>query len=139
MRQIRLHPAALLLLLGGCAGSMGPVISPPPAPPPVTAYDGVYRNRIQVLGSFNSDQVSPYCQTPGRPVITVSNGELTYAVPHPDIIGNPTPTYVAEMAADGSFHGPLVAGIMSGQVQGNRIEGKIDGAACLYTFTGNKG
>ena|SRR5579883_2120320 len=138
MQQFRLFPVALLLLAGGCAGPLGPVISPPPSPPPVTAYDGSYRNTLQVQGSFGSTYISAWCLTPGQPVITVHNGEVVYAVPHPGIIGNPTAVYSAVVAADGSFYGALIPGIMSGQVQGNRILGKIDGAACLYTFSGNK-
>jgi hypothetical protein len=43
------------------------------------------------------------------------------------------------MAEDGSFFtGEIIAGTISGQVQGTRIEGRIDGSACLYAFAGNR-
>ena len=43
----------------------------------------------------------------------------------------------------GATAGPLtgtavIAGTISGQVQGTRIEGRIDGSACLYAFAGNR-
>ena len=77
-------------------------------------------------------------KSPGQPVVTIANGQFIYAVPHPKVPGKATPAYPATMAEDGSFTGEIIAGTISGQVQGTRIEGRIDGSACLYAFAGNR-
>jgi hypothetical protein len=28
-----------------------------------------------------------WCQTPGQPIITVTNGQFIYVMPHPDLLG----------------------------------------------------
>lgn len=129
----------LLLLFGGCAGPMGPPRLPPPPPPPVVTFDGSYQNTIRTLTSFGSgkDQ-SGWCSSPGQPIITVADGTFTYAVPHPNLPGNATPTFMATMAQDGSFYGASVPGTLSGSVNGSRITGRIDGSGCLYEFSGNR-
>ena len=68
----------------------------------------------------------------------MADGQFTYAVSHPNIPGNPTPAFPATFAADGKFSGQIIAGTISGQVQGSHMEGRIDGSACLYTFTGER-
>jgi hypothetical protein len=42
------------------------------------------------------------------------------------------------IAAEGSFSGQVIGGMIYGRVQGSHIEGRIDGSACLYTFTGDR-
>jgi hypothetical protein len=126
----------MVSMIGGCAGPMGPIRSNPPPPPPVTSFDGTYHTTIRPAGSFGSAQLTSWCDTPGQPNVTVANGQFTYAAPHPNVPGNPTPVYSATMAEDGSFYGQIVAGTISGQVQGSRMEGRIDGSACVYAFTG---
>ena len=42
------------------------------------------------------------------------------------------------MASDGSFYGQDISGTISGRVSGTYMEGKIDGAACLYSFTADQ-
>jgi len=138
MSLLRLYPVALALIIGGCAGSMGTVPPIPPPVPPVTAFDGSYRNTLRAVNSFGSAQILPWCETPGQPVITVAKGQLTYTVPHPSILGNPSPMFVATVAPDGTFYGEVIAGIVSGQIQGSQIQGKIDGSACIYRFSGNR-
>ncbi len=73
-----------------------------------------------------------------RQRLSVVNGQFSYAVPHPNVPGNPTPVYPATLAEDGSFTGQIVAGTIAGHIQGSRIEGSIDGSACLYSFTGER-
>lgn len=133
-----LHAMVLLLVFAGCAGPMGTIHSNPPPPPPPTAFDGSYRDTIRVTGSFGAAQTTSWCDSPGQSVITVSNGQFTYAVPHPNVSGRPTPVYQANMAPDGSFYGQVITGSISGHVSGTHIEGRIDGSACIYTFSGSR-
>ena len=137
---IRSCPMVLMLLTIGCAGPIAPMGNrePPPPPPPVTTFDGSYRTTIRLVDSFGVAQSTPWCDSPGQPVITIANGQFSYAVPHPNIPGNAVPVYPATMAVDGSFSGQIIAGMMYGQVQGNHIEGKIDGSACVYAFSGDR-
>jgi hypothetical protein len=59
-------------------------------------------------------------------------------VPHPNAPGNPAPTFQAVMARDGSFAGQANDGTISGRVSGTHMEGSINGAACIYAFTGDR-
>ena len=127
-----------MLVIAGCAGPMGTIHSnPPPAPPP-TAFDGSYHDTIRVTGSFGTAQGTSWCDSPGQPVITVAKGQFTYAVPHPNIGGTPTPVFEASMAPDGSFYGQVITGSIAGHVSGSHIEGRIDGSACIYSFSGSR-
>jgi hypothetical protein len=137
MPQVSLYPMVLMLMVAGCAGSMG-VIRPDTATASVTAFDGSYRNTISIAASATVAKGTSWCETPGQPVITVVNGQFGYAVPHPNMPGNPTPTFQAAVARDGSFLGRSNGGTISGQVRGTYIEGIIDGVGCRYTFAGNR-
>jgi hypothetical protein len=107
--------------------------------PPATEFDGSYANTLSVVQFYGSGKVvHDWCNSPGQPIITVENGQFAYAVPHPNIPGNATPIFAAIMAADGSFYGEIVAGVLSGRVSGKQIDGKIDGSGCIYIFSGNR-
>jgi len=139
MPKVRLWPMVLVLTTAACAGSMGePKVETATVVPPVTAFDGSYRATIRSTRSFGAAQTTSWCETPGQPIITVANGQFSYAVPHPNVPGNPTPAYPAIIAQDGSFYGELVGGTISGQVRGTHMEGRIDGSACIYVFTGDR-
>ena len=139
MSHVKLSPVVLLLLIGGCAGPIGTIhVSQTPPPPVVTAFDGTYRTTIRSLESFGADQETAWCDSPGQPVVTVTNGKFSYAVPHPNVPGNATPTFPATIAPDGTFFGQVIEGTVNGQVQGTHIEGRIDGSACIYGFSGNR-
>jgi hypothetical protein len=132
------HAVSLAVILGGCAGPMGPIRSDLPAPPPVTSFDGSYRNTIRSV-STRAAQGTIWCDTTGQAVTTVvTNGKFTVAVPHPNVPGNPTPAFPATFAVDGTFSGQVIVGTMFGRVQGRYMEGRIDGSACIYTFTGER-
>jgi hypothetical protein len=133
-----LHAMVLVLTIGGCAGPMGTIHSNPPPAPPSTAFDGSYQTTIHSVDSFGSAQTTSWCQSPGQPVITVAHGQFNYAVPHPNVSGDPTPVFPASMAPDGSFSGQITMGSITGRVNGTRIEGRIDGSACIYTFSGSR-
>jgi hypothetical protein len=115
---------------------MGTLQPYPPPPPPVATFDGSFRTTIHLVSSFGSAMETSWCTSPGQPVITITDGQFNYSVPHPNVPGNATPVYPANMAEDGSFYGQIVAGTISGSVDGSRIQGKIDGSACIYTFSG---
>ena len=136
-RLVSPHAVALAVILGGCAGPMGPIRSEPPPPPPVTSFDGSYRTTIRSIDTPATENTI-WCNTPGQEVVTVANGRFSFAVPHPDVPGNPTPALPATFAADGSFSGQVIVGMIYGRVQGGHMEGRIDGSACLYTFTGER-
>lgn len=137
--QFRIGPGSmvLVLMIAGCAG---PTVAPQSnvPPPPITSFDGSYRNTIRITGMSSQAQGTKWCETPGQPVIAVSNGQFSYAVPHPNVPGNPTPTFAASMATDGSFSGQANDGTISGKVSGTHIEGRIDGAGCIYGFAGDR-
>ena len=137
MPQVRLCPMVLMLMIAGCAGSMGTMHSET-APAPVTSFDGSYRSTIRITSAAEATTGTSWCETPGQPVITVANGQFSYAVPHPNTPGNPTPVFQATMAQDGSFVGQANDGIISGRVSGTHMEGSIDGAGCIYAFTGDR-
>ena len=43
----------------------------------------------------------------------MANGRFSFAVPHPDVPGNPTPALQATFAADGSFSGQVIVGTIA--------------------------
>jgi hypothetical protein len=139
----------LLLTVAGCAGPMGPDRPGPSVPVaqwkpedydkvPVNAFDGSYRTEIHLTGSTDVAKGTDWCSTPGQTMITVANGRFTYTTPHPNVPGNPTPQFEASLAPDGSFYGLVLVGNMHGTIQGGHIEGQIDGAGCLYSFSGDR-
>lgn len=137
MPKPRLCSMVLLLLIAGCAGPMGTIHSDTTAPA-VTSFDGAYQSTIRITDTAGEVKGNNWCDTPGQPVITVSNGQFSYAVPHPNAPGNPTPTFQATLAQDGSFSGQVVSGTMSGRVSGTHMAGSIDGQGCVYAFTGDR-
>ena len=68
----------------------------------------------------------------------MTNGRFGFVVPHPNVPGNPAPAFPATFASDGTFSGQVIAGMIFGQVHGRRMDGRIDGSGCLYTFTGDR-
>jgi hypothetical protein len=134
----RLYPMLLPLLIIGCAGPMGTIHGEAPTTVVVTTFDGSYSNTIRVTGSAEGARGTTLCDSPGQPVITVANGQFSYAVPHPDLPGGMTSNFPATMAQDGTFYGQVMSGTISGQVNGGHIEGSIDGQGCVYAFAGER-
>src|ERR1700733_6564858 len=87
-RLVSPHIVALAAILGGCAGPMGPIRSEPPPAPPVTSFDGSYRTAIRSVDT-PATKGTVWCDSPGQEVVTVANGRFSFAVPHPDVPGNP--------------------------------------------------
>ncbi len=129
---------ALALAITGCAGPMGTIHAVPPPPPPVTAFDGSYRSVLRTTTPAAEGQVFTWCDSQGQAVITVDQGRFTYAVPHPNVPGNPTPVFQATMAADGTFSGDVISGSLTGHIAGARLDGAISGAGCTYTLSASK-
>jgi hypothetical protein len=134
----RLYLFVPIMVVAGCAGSMGTMRPDPSLTPPATAFDGSYRNTLVVTGTAGKMMEPTWCESPGQPIITVANGQFSYAVPHPNIPGNATPVFQATMAQDGSFSGRVNDGFLSGHVHGTHLEGNIDGVSCRYAITGEK-
>jgi hypothetical protein len=137
MRPVRLCPIALVLMISGCAGPMG-TIHGETAKSSVTSFDGSYQTTIHITNIAPEAKGSNWCETPGQPTITVTNGQFSYAVPHPNVPANITPIFSATMAPNGSFLGQTVDGTISGQVHGTHMEGSIDGQGCGYGFAGDR-
>jgi hypothetical protein len=135
--QVSLCLMVLTLVLAGCAGSMG-TIHADTATAPVTSFDGAYRSTIRITSVADEAKGTSWCVTPGQSIITVANGQFGYTVSHPDAPGNPAPTFQATVAQDGSFVGQGNDGTISGRVSGTHMEGSINGAACIYAFTGDR-
>ena len=108
----------VLLLITGCAGPMGTIHGAPPPAAAVSTFDGTYQSTIRVTDSAGAAKENAWCESPGQPIVTVANGQFSYAVPHPNIPGNPTPTFLATFARDGSFAGQIVEGTISGRAGG---------------------
>jgi hypothetical protein len=126
-----------MLIFAGCAGPMG-TIHAGTATAPLTVFDGSYQTTIRITSVADEANGTAWCATPGQPIITVANGQFSYTVPHPNAPGNPTPTFQAALARDGSFVGQANDGTISGRVSGTHIEGSIDGSACIYAFAGDR-
>ncbi len=111
---------------------------PVATPTTVTLFDGSYRVTLHVTGTATAAKGQDWCDSPGQPVITITNGQLTFLVPHPNVPGNPTLSLVASVYQDGSLSGQSNDGGISGQISGRRITGRIDGAGCVYGFSGGR-
>ena len=103
---------------------------------PIPSFDGLYSGSIRIRNGSSSPP-SDWCATTPTVRIEVRNNGFDYAMPHPNLIGNPTPVYSAYIYPDGSIRSipGIVAGIVMGQVTGNRMEGVISGLGCEYAFT----
>ncbi len=137
MPQLRLYPMVVTLMIAGCAGPMG-TIHGNTTKAAVTAFDGLYQSTIRVAGTAPEAKGTNVCDTPGQPIITVANGQFSYAVSHPNVPGNMTPNFSATMAQDGSFSGQGVDGTISGTIHVIHMEGSINGQGCIYAFSGDR-
>jgi hypothetical protein len=138
MSLIRLYPVVLALLIASC-GRPAAITQSQTETQPTTAFDGSYQSTIRITHEAATVEGYSWCQTPGQPIITVTNGQFIYVMPHPDLPGNHPPTaFPATFRPDGSSVGQSVQGTISGQVRGIHIEGSIDGVGCFYAFAGDK-
>ena len=137
MPRISLYSVVLASLIAGCGAPAVPQSQT--EVPPTTSFDGSYRSATRISHEAKMVQGYSWCKTPGQPIITVTNGQFIYVMPHPDLPGNHPPTaFPATFRPDGSFVGQSVQGTISGRVRGIHIEGSIDGVGCLYAFAGDR-
>ena len=126
--------AASGMLVSSCSGST--YLREGSAARPIPSFDGLYSGSIRIR-NVSSSSPSDWCETTPTMSIEVRNNGFNYAMPHPNVMGNPTPVYPAYIYPDGSIRSipGIVAGIVTGQVTGNRMEGAISGLGCEYAFT----
>jgi hypothetical protein len=138
MPLIRLYPAVLALVIAGC-GAPAAVPQSKTETARTTSFDGSYESAIQNTNESGVVKGFSWCRTAGQSIIKVTNGQFIYDVPHPDLPGHHQPTtFPTTIGPDGSFVGQSIQGTIRGQVRETHIEGSIDGAGCLYAFTGNR-
>lgn len=139
---MRVHDVTLSIVIGiafvGCANKVPtPTASAPPAAPGIS-FDGTYRGAVQITGTASSAPRS-WCETPNPIMIQVSGNTMNYAMPHPNVMGNPTPTFAVPIAQDGSFQGQASAGgSITGQINGSRMTGTISGVGCAYSLSADR-
>jgi len=125
------------LALASCASEprMPPIGAP--APVPAVSWDGTYRGTIQITGVGSGAQ-RDWCETDLQMVVQVTANSFTYALPHPNVLHNPTPIYSATIASSGTFQSRIGSGVMTGQVAGSHMSGTIDGSLCAYAFSADR-
>ena len=124
-----------VMAIAGCTATPTPIDSAAsPGPASAVSWDGIYRGTVHMPGSVHGVQ-QQWCETNPQIVFLVTNNAFSYAMPHPNTPNNPTPVYSAMIAPDGSFRVGLTSGTMTGRVTGTHISSKIDGSACVYSFS----
>lgn len=132
--RIGLSAAACLLiaLLAGCQRA-----GPPPSAtlPPLftTVFDGTYRATVSVTKT-GSGADPTWCLTQPPASITVAGDRFSLALPHPNVPGNPTPTFAVAVAPDGSFEAQSLNGTasFSGRISGAHLQGTVNMTGCEY-------
>ena len=135
-----LRAASLLLAFAG-TGAVGCAVAPKPPPTqavtqqaPAVSWDGTYRGSVQITALGSSIQRS-WCETDPQMTVQVVGNAFSYAMPHPNSPGNPTPVYSGSIGQDGRFIAQRGSGTMAGTIVGDRMEGGIDGSVCVYSFS----
>ena len=123
-----------VVALAGCASGPRTQSGGAVAAAPVVSWDCTYRGTVQVTG-LGSGMQRQWCETDPAMMVQVSGNAFTYAMPHPNAPGNPTPLYPATIASDGTFRSQIGSGIMSGRVIAGHMSGTIDGSACVHAFS----
>jgi hypothetical protein len=136
MTFMRFGPsAAACLLIALLAGCQQPGPPPSATMPPLltTVFDGTYRATVSVTKT-GSGADPTWCQTQPPASINVAGDRFTLALPHPNVPGNPTPTFAVAVAPDGSFQTQSVDGTSSfaGQISGGHLQGVVNMAGCQY-------
>jgi hypothetical protein len=133
---------ACALAVAGCADRAPP---PPaaaqPAAPVVAGpvpVDGTYGGSKQVIAS--NDGPGVLCGTDDPFRLVVAGRTFHYVLQQPETPYQPTRSFDATIAPDGSFSvlaGP--AGMRGTVSRGGHMQGEIDGDACSYLFQADRG
>jgi len=133
--------AAACLLIASLAGCQQP--GPPPSaklPALVTTvYDGTYRPTVSVT-KVGTGADRTWCQTQPPQALRVSGDRFNFAVPHPNVPGNPTPTFEVAIAPDGSFQTQSVDGTasFSGHISGGHLQAIVNMTGCEYAVSADR-
>jgi hypothetical protein len=140
LMRIGLSAVACLLIasLAGCQPAPAPSTSLPALP--ASAFDGTYRTTVSVT-AVGPGADPRWCQTQAPASLDVVANRFSLSLPHPNVPGNPTPTFAVAVAPDGSFQAPSVDGTASfvGQISGARLRGTVNMAGCQYAVSGDRG
>jgi hypothetical protein len=141
MTSMRIGLSAACLLIVSLAGCQrGPAPSATLTPLLTTVFDGTYRATVSVT-KVGSGADPNWCQTQAPSSINVVADQFSLALPHPNVPGNPTPTFAVAIAPDGSFQTQSVDGTASfaGRVSGARLQGSVNMAGCQYAVSAERG
>ncbi len=131
----------LIASLAGCGRPPPPSTTVRAAPPSHSAFDGVYRATVTVtkVGSAAAGYPS-WCETQAHASLNVATNRFGFALPHPNMPGNPTVNFAVAIAPDGSFHTQSVDGTttFTGQVNGAHLQGFINGVGCQYAVSADR-
>ncbi len=137
--RIGLSAVACLLIasLGGCQAPPSPSTSLPPSS--VSAFDGAYRATVSVT-QVGAGADPRWCQTQAPGSINVAANQFSLALPHPNVPGNPTPTFAVAVAPDGSFQTQSVDGTASfaGRISGAHLQGLVNMTGCQYAVSADR-
>lgn len=125
-----------IVLLSGCTPE--PKVRPASAPATqAVSWDGTYRGAIQIT-ALGSGIQRGWCETTPQIVLQVTDNSFSYAQPHPNAPGNPTPVYSVKIAPDGTFVAQRTSGTMSGRIIDGHMAGTVDGSVCGYSFSADR-
>jgi hypothetical protein len=127
-----------IALLAGCQQA-GPPPSATLRPLLTTVFDATYRATVSVTKT-GSGADPAWCQTQPPASINVVGDRFTLALPHPNVPGNPTPTFAVAIAPDGSFQTQSVDGTASfaGQISGGHLRGTVNMTGCEYAVAADR-
>lgn len=116
---------------------------PPPSAtlPPLftTVFDGTYRVAVSVA-KVGAGVDATWCQTQAPTSLKITGDQFRLALPHPNVPGNPTPTFAVAIAPDGSFQAPSIDGTASfaGKVSGGHLQGVANMTGCEYAVSADR-
>lgn len=139
MRFGSFSAACLMTVSLAACQQPGPPPSSKLAPLLTTVYDGMYRPTVSVTKS-GSGVDRTWCQTTPPEALRVSGDRFNLAIPHPNVPGNPTPTFAVAIAPDGSFQTQSLDGTASfaGHISGGHLQGVVNMTGCEYAVSADR-
>jgi hypothetical protein len=142
MTLMRFGPSAAACLMSvslAACQQAGPPASATLPPLFTTVFDGTYRVAVSVAKVSQGGDAT-WCQTQPPASLNITGDQFRLALPHPNVPGNPTPTFVVAIAPDGSFQTQSVDGTASfaGQVSGTHLKGAVNMTGCEYAVSADR-